>query len=424
MSTNKKIAVVVLCFVMFATAHRHTQAQTYTPGYKAVRSGSYVRDKNFYLLTLFSQLPRVNAVISNDSTFKSLLLQKTAALKKAASECKENPGCHVAALRWTASDMDRVSSELIKLYHQRAAIKELVNQHLLPSGYYVKYESLKPDSLLSSAWKDIAKAINRIMDVYALGIKPKYAVLDSASYDVNTLVYRQNINIVVNTLDDLAANDVQQFYDPALHFSLDLLEINMRNEADRFEPNEQVNASAIKYLKTIQWHKYPYAAILVPGAGPDITSARIDPWAISRLRIAVARYKKGLAPVFIVSGGFVKPFQPPYAEGNEMKRYLIEHMGIPAEAIILEPYARHTTTNIRNASRLIYRYRIPAQKKALIISDQYQTHTIQSDKFRQRCLDELGYLPFTFLAGKGKTDTEFVPALTSLHLDALDPLDP
>ena len=150
----------------------------------------------------------------------------------------------------------------------------------------------------------------------------------------------------------------------------------------------------------------------------------MDPWAISRLRIAADRFKKGEAPLFIVSGGYVKPFQTIYCEGMEMKKYLMAHFQVPEHCIILEPYARHTTTNIRNAARLMVRYRIPLLQPALIITDWYQSNTIQSERFRQRCLDELRYLPFVTLTKRSPVDTEFTPSSQSLHVDALDPLDP
>jgi uncharacterized SAM-binding protein YcdF (DUF218 family) len=39
-----------------------------------------------------------------------------------------------------------------------------------------------------------------------------------------------------------------------------------------------------------------------------------------------------------------------------MKHDLIARLGIPAAAILVDPHARHTTTNMRNAARLLYRY--------------------------------------------------------------------
>lgn len=399
------------------------KAQEYQSTYHAFNSGSLVRDKNFYLFNLFDRIPDAFSGSSEIQLFSSLYKEKMRALKKASDTCGENSGCHVEALRWSETEIASIANELAVLAKKSKVFSALIHEHMRKSGMFERYADSTDGVLLAGAWKDAARAMNRIMDVYALGRAPRYPLIDSASYDVSTLIYRKNINLVIKTMIEVPEG-LKSFYDPALRFSLDLLELNMRDEAGRFEPLDSVNRSAVEELRNIQWDHYPYSAIVIPGAGPDIERAAIDPWAISRLRIAVDRFRKGKAPIFIVSGGFVKPFQTPFCEGMEMKRYLMEHFHIPAERIILEPFARHTTTNIRNASRLIFRYGIPPTKKALIITDWYQSKTIQSDSFKQRCLDELGYLPFTFLSAKSPVDTEFTPSIISMHNDAMDPMDP
>src|SRR5665647_1789454 len=84
--------------------------------------------------------------------------------------------------------------------------------------------------------------------------------------------------------------------------------------------------------------------------------------------LGAENYKKGLAPFIVVSGGFVHPFQTSYCEAFELKQYLIDQLGIPDSVIIMEPHARHTTTNIRNTNRIIYRHYIPADKQILCTS--------------------------------------------------------
>ena len=82
-------------------------------------------------------------------------------------------------------------------------------------------------------------------------------------------------------------------------------------------------------------------------------------------RLAALQYAKGVAPFIVTSGGKVHPYKTKFCEATEMKRYLVEKLHIPANAIIVDPHARHTTTNMRNAARLIYRYGIPLIKPAL-----------------------------------------------------------
>ena len=44
-----------------------------------------------------------------------------------------------------------------------------------------------------------------------------------------------------------------------------------------------------------------------------------------------------------VSGGFVHPIRTRFSEAIEMKHDLMTRFGIPANAIIVDPHARHTT---------------------------------------------------------------------------------
>lgn len=97
---------------------------------------------------------------------------------------------------------------------------------------------------------------------------------------------------------------------------------------------------------------------------------------------------------------------------------------MPAAAVIVEPHARHTTTNLRNAARLMYRYGIPFGAKALITTDSFQSTYIEGQAFAKRCEQELGYQPVTVLRRASAFDLEFTPRLESLQIDSMDPLDP
>src|SRR5262249_52449982 len=143
-----------------------------------------------------------------------------------------------------------------------------------------------------------------------------------------------------------------------------------------------------------------------------------------RLRIAARRYHEGKAPFLIVSGGYVHPNQTPWSEAVEMKKALIAEFNVPADAILIDPHARHTTTNMRNAARQMYRYGIPFDKKALVSTDEYQSAYIESAVFADRCRKELGYLPYSISSRTSLHDLEFVPSIESLHIDPRDPLDP
>jgi len=361
-----------------------------------------VRDKNFYLLSvLHERLPQ-------------LLAAKREALHKAATDCEKDAECYAATLRWSDAEMAEVAAALRPSAELTRALRR--------SGAYVRYESNSDDELLDAAWLDAARGINNILDVYAAGKAPRYKDIDAVSYDVKSEGYLHLLHTVTAALEE---QPFDHFYDPSLRFALKLLEINHRDEAGRHEPMESKdNAAAVRRIKSIAWTKYPYSAIVVPGAGSDRLTWSLS--AASRLRaeIAARRYKEGKAPLVIVSGGYVHPNQTPYSEAIEMKKALVADFGVPASAVLIDPHARHTTTNLRNAARLMYRYGIPFGAKALITTDSYQSTYIEGEAFAQRCEKELGYQPVSVGKRVSAFDLEFTPRIESLQIDAMDPLDP
>lgn len=276
---------------------------------------------------------------------------------------------------------------------------------------------------IDAGWPDEARAINRIIDVYALGKPPRYPAIDSISFDPKGEEFTRLLHTTFGLLHEETAS-MHLFFEPSLRFAMHLLEINGRDEAARFEPLARtLNAAALQHFKSIDWKKYPYTAILVPGYGPERPFLPLSPEGRLRLELAARRFHEGKAPLILVSGGFVHPNQTPYCEAVEMKRVLIDDFGVPADAVIAEPYARHTTTNLRNAARLMFAYGIPTDRAALVTTDTDQSDDIASDSFAQRCRDELGYVPMTIGRRTSPFDVEFTPR-KSLKIDPMDPLDP
>jgi len=213
------------------------------------------------------------------------------------------------------------------------------------------------------------------------------------------------------------------FFEPTLNFSLKLLEINRRDEAARYEPLERgENKAAVQNLKHVRWSDYPYSFILVLGSGPQ-DSARLSPMGAKRADSGAQLFLQHKAPLLILSGGHVHPMQTPYCEALEMKKYLMERYQIPETSILVDPQARHTTTNFRNAARLAFRYRIPTAL-ALVTSSESHIAATTSDQFRARCINELGYFPVEFIRRISPVAAEFKPSVNSLFFDVNDPLDP
>jgi hypothetical protein len=219
------------------------------------------------------------------------------------------------------------------------------------------------------------------------------------------------------------SGNMDLFFQPALQLSLSLLFINYRDEAIRFEPLDSTNAKAYLHIPHIVWHMYPYSLILIPGEGPE-NDKSISPIGKYRCMLGAEQFKKGMAPFIVVSGGFVHPFQTPYCEAFEMKQYLIDKLGIPESAIIVEPHARHTTTNIRNTNRILYRNFIPFNKQILCTSTPEQISYILNKEFRNRCIEVMNYVPWRDMKQIDEFNLSYYPNEESLQMDSSDPLDP
>ena len=376
-----------------------------------------VQDKNFYLLSLFQRNQQARKLLSRNKALRQLAKDKMLALKKASS-C-DNIGCIDELIRFNGPTVDTVAAELQRLANT-PQFKRLASNDLRPSGVFIKYYDQPDDQMLVAAWKDAAAGLNRILSVYGLGKDPRYKDIDKVSFDVSSEAYR---NLVKVKLSEIRFSRAPLFFEPTLSFALGLLEINRRDEAGRYEPLELgENKATIRNLRNIKWSDYPYSFILVLGSGPS-DSARLSPMGAQRTDVAAELFRQKKAPLIIVSGGHVHPMQTPYCEAIEMKKYLIEKYKIPETRILVEPYARHTTTNFRDGARLAFRYRIPTAL-ALVTSSEDHIASVTRDEFRTRNLNELGYFPVEFIKRISPVEAEFKPSIVSLFFDANDPLDP
>ena len=369
-------------------------------------------------------MPALREAIKSDVTLSRMAVERLAALDNLAQSCRNDAVCVAQRFEWSEAAITEAGRALQRLYSTSAAVKAFVDGALRASGAYVRYHKLPPDELLERAWEDSIHGVNRMIDVYGLGKAPRYPEIDSPTYDIKSNAWRNLVESVTALIAEQRA-ELSLFFQPAMRFALELMLLDNRDEAGRFEPMETgENAAAFAYVKSVDWSKYPYSVILVPGAGNDRPGVRLSPDGKMRDEIAANRFREGKAPLLIVSGGFVHPPRTEYSEAIEMKHDLIARFGIPAEAIMVDPHARHTTTNMRNAARLVYRYGLPFEKKALISTDLSQSAYIQSVVFEKRCVDELGYLPYRLLGRASPFDLEFLPLIESLQIDPQDPLDP
>jgi hypothetical protein len=301
-------------------------------------------------------------------------------------------------------------------------LRAMVDNDLRVSGDYLLFTKEGGEDLLVNAWESSARGLNHVLSVYGAGAAPRYPQIDSISLDIQSDDSKQHVATFAN---QVAAQTPALFFEPSLKAALELLVLNHRDEAARFEPMEQgENKAAFAAIPSIHWTRYPYSVIVVPGAGPEDPNVALSAAGRQRTALAAQRYREGKAPLILVSGGYVHPAQTRFSEAIEMKRALLEDYHVPESAILVDPHARHTTTNLRNAAREIYRYGIPMNKPVLVISDKGQIHSIASEAFADRNLKELGYLPYQLINQLSETDLVILPRIESLQMDPMDPLDP
>jgi uncharacterized SAM-binding protein YcdF (DUF218 family) len=145
---------------------------------------------------------------------------------------------------------------------------------------------------------------------------------------------------------------------------------------------------------------WPY--LVVPGYTPRFGwRDGLPSKAIERLERALAALHAGLGAAVIVSGGTV------HSDENEavlMRQWLLDR-GVEPARIVVEPCARHTTTNLRNAGRILLQRGV---NEALVVTSdapdwRFRRHgwrlAEQSyylgfpwlSSFHVRCIAELGY---------------------------------
>ncbi len=424
-------ALLPFVFIVVLCQSINAQEAGPRPDYKLLAGKSYVQSKNYYLLTLFESLPDVKKLLGSDPVLRSITRVKADSLSYALKSCERDGACYISKLKFSEEEIKGVSTRLAQLYQPGNSLGQLVTKHLVPSGCYILYQKLAPAEMLVKAWEQDAMGVNFCIGVYAEGKKPNYPLIDSISFNTrdprNNSVYLYNyVSLLYNTtsLLFLQHTDSTLFYQTPMNAALQFLELNEREQAADFEPMaDGENRAAYNKVKTINWSKYKYSVILVPGAGPEDPKVALSAEGMLRCRLAAIQYQKGLAPFIVVSGGKVHPYKTIYCEATEMKKFLVEKLHIPASAIIIDPHARHTTTNMRNTARLIYRYGMPFSKPGISCTTRGQS-TMIGTTLIARCLKELSEAPYRNGQRLSETEIEFFPLVEALQINPTESMDP
>jgi uncharacterized SAM-binding protein YcdF (DUF218 family) len=143
--------------------------------------------------------------------------------------------------------------------------------------------------------------------------------------------------------------------------------------------------SAKKLNKRALTANKQYDAIIVPGV--PFLEPKWDRTMQMRVLWAIHLYKNGSTKKIIMSGSSV---YSPYVEAQIMKLYAIE-FGVPAEDIIIEDKAQHSTENVWYGYKLA---KSLGHEKIALCTDPFQTR--MTYRFGKRRIKDLKYLPVIF----------------------------
>jgi hypothetical protein len=390
-----------------------------SPSYHAIHSADPLQDRIAYRLTLLQSDEGAKIRIGQNSTLNSLQSRLTDTRKTLFTSCRTTTVCRVDSMMLTQDEIDEVARKLAEMAKPRGPLNSLVRDQMRPSGAFQKYATSDDSAMIEAAWREIASGINRLYRVY--GEEESYKMPnDGPSFGIAVETPDRLKAALASEID--GAQD-EMFFSPWSRLGLDLLVVYQRTESIRYEPlDEGENAAALNRARSIDWQQWPHSAIVVPGSGLNVSEIGLSPAGAFEIRMAVRRWHEGLAPFLLVSGGHVHPNRTPYDEAIEMKRELMTHFAVPESNIVIDPYARHTTTNVRNAVRLLYRMGAPMDKSFVITT--FWAESLRSTDFSQRCWKELGYLPAEMSGLLSSFDVTAQPNILSLHIDPQDPLDP
>lgn len=379
---------------------------TFSRSYAFFDGGSFVQDKGFYFLTVLQDSPAVLADLLMDPTLAAASTARDSAIRSAATTCNGDATCITNALAFSSSDITSIANAISARLVSSGNLGAIVTSQMRPSGAFNAHATMSDANLVAQAWTDSANWLNGAIITYANELTA--AQLQTA------------LNLVIA---QHAAP--MNFFTPAMTMTLAILDADNRDNAAEDEPIDQgENKAVLANIPSIDFSQYAFSMLVVPGIGPTDSTTMISDGSKTHADLAAARFAAKYAPIFALTGGRVHPDRTTYAEALEMKNYLMTTYAIPENVIMVDPYARHTTTNLRNVSRLAFRYGVPTTKPALVVTDYGQTLTINSDTFLTTSQTEMGLVAWREVAELSQNDTCFLPSVIVLQQNGADPLDP
>lgn len=326
--------------------------------------------------------------------------------KKRIDACQQASKCLFLAATWNDEEMDAVASAV-------AAVPASPG----------KRSPIADDGVKAQVAREL-RGLNAILQIYGFGNEARYPMIDGPSEKPGSEAFKALVADAI-WLADAGKNDPGMSLDPSIALAIALIDANERPDAVLFEPLDKgLNAAPFARARSIDWKRYRYTAIIIPGVGPETPGIAMSARGKLHLKLAASRFADGDAAFIIVSGAAVHPKESRFVEAVEMRKVLIERFHVPADRIVIEPYARHTTTNLRNVTRGLFAMGAPIEQPTLIVANASQSRYIESPEFAARNPAELGYQPGTVGPRLSPYELEFRPSLRSLRVDPWDPLDP
>jgi hypothetical protein len=324
------------------------------------------------------------------------------ARRKRIDACQLAPKCLFLAATWNDAEMDAVA----------AAVPSSANQ-----------APVADDGARAQVVREL-RGLNAVLQTYGFGTQSRYPMIDGPVEQTGSADFKALVADAI-WLADAAKTDPAVRMDPSIALAIALVDVSERDDAVAFEPLDTAhNAAPFALARTLDWKRYRYTAIIIPGVGPENPVIPLSARGKLHLQLAARRFAQGDVAFIITSGAAVHPKGSRFVEAVEMRKALVERYHIPADRIVIEPYARHTTTNLRNATRRLHAMGAPLDKPTLIVANADQSRYITSPEFAARNPAELGYDPGTIGTRHSPYEVEFLPSLHSLRVDPWDPLDP
>jgi len=409
-----KIMILMLVCAFFRFAQAQDSAAYRTPQ-------DWIVAKNYLATFLLNQHPEIlKRALAADRQTADLLAKRQQ--RYAESLACKNLDCMLQAFKWSPQEIELLAKQWTKRARADADLLKILETQLLPSQAYGLSAGVPAEAYFEKAIRQDMEAMNLVIDIYAGAKKPNYPKIDSISFNVRDPRY---LGLLLDVRQDVLT-DIRKPEDAlrtTLLTAVRLLEINERWDAAQLEPlMDKENKPAYEAISKTDFSKYPYSLLLTLGAGPEVYGQPISPGGMLRSRMAARSYFDGLAPFIVVSGGRVHPYKTTFIEAIEMKRYLMEVLGVPEEAVLIDPHARHTTTNLRNTARILLKYGFPKDKFAIVNSS--VAHIDAVERMAERCMRELGYVPYVLGKRVSEVIIEFKPRVEALTIDPDEPMDP